>query len=102
MTSLSEKCSFFKYPNLRFDQCPKFSFGVTVDGVFFYCILTRALQGKTAADKLEEVKDKVANEVDKGYKFYWCPASPEKEDQRAAGSPAASTQLALCLRLAMI
>jgi hypothetical protein len=29
-----------------------------------------------------------------------CPASPEKEDQRAAGSPAASTQLALCLRLA--
>ena len=30
-----------------------------------------------------------------------CPASPEKEDQRAAGSPAASTQLALCLRLAI-
>ncbi len=29
-----------------------------------------------------------------------CPASPEKEDQRAAGSPAALTQLALCLRLA--
>jgi hypothetical protein len=28
-----------------------------------------------------------------------CPASPEKEDQRAAGSPAASTQLALCLQL---
>jgi hypothetical protein len=75
MTNLSEKCSFFKYPNLRFDQCPKFSFGVTVDGVFtlgiVYCILTRALQGKTAADKLEEVKDKVANEVDEGYKFYW-------------------------------
>jgi hypothetical protein len=47
---------FFKYPNLRFDQCPKFSFGVTVDGVFtlgiVYCILTRALQGKTAADKI--------------------------------------------------
>ena len=31
-----------------------------------------------------------------------CPASPEKEDQRAAGSPAALTQLALCLRLAPI
>ena len=30
-----------------------------------------------------------------------CPASPEKEDQRAAGSPAALTQLALCLRLAI-
>jgi hypothetical protein len=30
----------------------------------------------------------------------YCPASPEKEDQRAAGSPAALTQLALCLRLA--
>jgi hypothetical protein len=30
-----------------------------------------------------------------------CPASPEKEDQRAAGSSAASTQLALCLRLAI-
>ena len=29
-----------------------------------------------------------------------CPASPEKEDQRAAGRPAALTQLALCLRLA--
>ncbi len=29
-----------------------------------------------------------------------CPAGPEKEDQRAAGSPAALTQLALCLRLA--
>ncbi len=29
-----------------------------------------------------------------------CPASPEKEDQRAAGSPAALTQLALCLRFA--
>jgi hypothetical protein len=29
-----------------------------------------------------------------------CPASPEKEDQTRAGSPAASTQLALCLRLA--
>jgi hypothetical protein len=27
----------------------------------------------------------------------YCPASPEKEDQRAAGSPAALTQLALCL-----
>ncbi len=26
-----------------------------------------------------------------------CPASPEKEDQRAAGSPAVLTQLALCL-----
>ena len=35
-----------------------------------------------------------------GYSFD-CPASPEKEDQRAAGSPAASTQLALCLRLAI-
>jgi len=34
-----------------------------------------------------------------GYSFD-CPASPEKEDQRAAGSPAALTQLALCLRLA--
>ena len=32
----------------------------------------------------------------------YCPASPEKEDQRAAGSPAALTQLALCLRLAPI
>ncbi len=32
----------------------------------------------------------------------FCPASPEKEDQRAAGSPAALTQLALCLRLAPI
>ena len=31
-----------------------------------------------------------------------CPASPEKEDQRAAGRPAALTQLALCLRLAPI
>jgi hypothetical protein len=31
-----------------------------------------------------------------------CPASPEKEDQRAAGRPAALTQLALCLRLASI
>ena len=31
-----------------------------------------------------------------------CPASPEKEDQRAAGSPAALSQLALCLRLASI
>ena len=30
----------------------------------------------------------------------YCPASPEKEDQRAAGSPAALTQLALCLRFA--
>jgi hypothetical protein len=30
-----------------------------------------------------------------------CPASPEKEDQHAAGSPAALTQLALCLRLAI-
>jgi hypothetical protein len=30
-----------------------------------------------------------------------CPASPEKEDQRATGSPAALTQLALCLRLAI-
>jgi hypothetical protein len=30
-----------------------------------------------------------------------CPASPEKEDQRAAGSPAALTQPALCLRLAI-
>ena len=29
-----------------------------------------------------------------------CPASPEREDQRAAGRPAALTQLALCLRLA--
>ena len=29
-----------------------------------------------------------------------CPASTEKEDQRAAGSPAALTQLALCLRFA--
>ncbi len=33
--------------------------------------------------------------------MYVCPASPEKEDQRAAGSPAASTQLTLCLRLAI-
>jgi hypothetical protein len=32
----------------------------------------------------------------------YCPASPEKEDQRAAGRPAALTQLALCLRLASI
>ncbi len=49
----------------------------------------------------------------KGHYFSWnlsgllccihnstCPASPEKEDQRAAGSPAALTQLDLCLRLA--
>ena len=36
-----------------------------------------------------------------GYSFN-CPASPEKEEQRAAGSPAALTQLALCLRLASI
>jgi hypothetical protein len=34
------------------------------------------------------------------HRDYGCPASPEKEDQRAAGSPAALTQLALCLRLA--
>jgi hypothetical protein len=32
--------------------------------------------------------------------YSFCPASPEKEDQRAAGSPAALTQLALCLRFA--
>ncbi len=32
--------------------------------------------------------------------FACCPASPEKEDQRAAGSPAALTQLVLCLRFA--
>ncbi len=38
--------------------------------------------------------------LEAGYSFD-CPASPEKEDQRAAGSPAASTQLALCLRLAI-
>ncbi len=36
-----------------------------------------------------------------GRLHYECPASPEKEDQRAAGSPAASTQLALRLRLAI-
>jgi hypothetical protein len=35
-----------------------------------------------------------------GIKLGHCPASPEKEDQRAAGSPAALTQLALCLRFA--
>ncbi len=31
-----------------------------------------------------------------------CPASLEKEDKRAAGSPAALTQLALCLRFALL
>ena len=36
-----------------------------------------------------------------GWYSFDCPASPEKEDQRAAGSPAALTQLALCLRLAI-
>ncbi len=30
------------------------------------------------------------------------PRAQKREDQRAAGSPAASTQLALCLRLALI
>ncbi len=35
-----------------------------------------------------------------GRHSFVCPASPEKEDQRAAGSPSALTQLALCLRLA--
>ncbi len=34
--------------------------------------------------------------------IFFCPASPENEDQRAAGSPAALTQLALCLRFALL
>ncbi len=47
---------------------------------------------------------RLCSEAGRGYKedvgVSECPASPEKEDQRAAGRPAALTQLALCLRLA--
>ncbi len=48
--------------------------------------------GEDMAWSIRVIREKLGDRV--------CPASPEKEDQRAAGSPAALTQLALCLRLA--
>ncbi len=49
----------------------------------------------------EELAEHTRNAFHRWLSIGGCPASPEKEDQRAAGSPAALTQLALCLRLAI-